>query len=107
MKGIELPINVLVIVALAVIVLLGVIALFSGVFGPGSAGIAMSSAWNQACGGITSSCSADHSGNTVTNFKIGTTTVHTFGGLCIAMYKNTSPETDTSTNGCNKACGCP
>ena len=52
MKGIELPINILVIVAVAIIVLLGVVALFysswfSGT-GPVSAGSATTSACNQA-----------------------------------------------------------
>jgi len=50
MKGVELPINVLVIVAIAVIVLLGLIALFMGVFGPTTGQINMVTIKQTACG---------------------------------------------------------
>ena len=49
MKGVELPINVIVIVVLALVVLLGILALFSGVWTPGVAGISLEAAKNNAC----------------------------------------------------------
>lgn len=49
-KGLELPINVLVVVAVAVLVLLGIIALFLGGFGGGSNVIQMRTAQSVACG---------------------------------------------------------
>ncbi|MHA1686746.1 MAG: hypothetical protein ACTSYD_10120 [Candidatus Heimdallarchaeaceae archaeon] len=49
MKGISLPINALVIVAIAVIVLLGLVALYFGGFNPFSTAITVESAKNDAC----------------------------------------------------------
>ena len=50
MKGIELPINILVIIAVAIIVLLGVIALFYSAWFPGVAPVGSQSAITAACG---------------------------------------------------------
>jgi hypothetical protein len=49
MKGVELPINVIVLVVLALIVLLGILALFFGVWPQGSTGINLEGAKNGAC----------------------------------------------------------
>ncbi len=49
MKGVELPINILVIVAIAVIVLLGLVALYFTGFGPFSATAGQEAIKNQAC----------------------------------------------------------
>ncbi len=49
MKGVELPINVLVVVAIAVIVLLGLVALYTSGFIGSSAGISLTAAKNNAC----------------------------------------------------------
>lgn len=49
MKGVELPISTLVIVVLALIILLGILALFFGVWTPGSTGISLEAAKNNAC----------------------------------------------------------
>ena len=49
MKGVELPINVIVIIILALVVFLAIIALFSGVWTPGVAGIVLEAAKNNAC----------------------------------------------------------
>ena len=48
-KGIELPINILVIVAVAIIVLLGVIALFYSAWFPGTVPVTSQAALTQAC----------------------------------------------------------
>jgi len=49
MKGIELPINVLIIVVIALIILLALIGLFYGVWTPGSSGLNLEGAKNSAC----------------------------------------------------------
>ncbi len=49
MKGVELPINILVIVAIAVIVLLGLVALYFTGFGPFSAVAGQEAIKNRAC----------------------------------------------------------
>jgi hypothetical protein len=49
MKGIELPINILVIIAMAVMVLLGLVAIYMGGFGPGGSEMQKNAAKNQAC----------------------------------------------------------
>lgn len=49
MKGISLPINMIVIIALAVIVLLAVTAAFMGGFGPGTKTISHQQAWYIGC----------------------------------------------------------
>ena len=49
MKGIELPINILVIVAIAVIVLLGMVALYFAGWSPFSGSVGIESVKNAAC----------------------------------------------------------
>jgi len=49
MKGIELPINILVIIAMAVMVLLGLVAIYMGGFGGGAGQIQLNSAKTDAC----------------------------------------------------------
>ena len=49
MKGVELPINVLIIVVIALAILLALIALFFGVWTPSSSGITLDAAKNNAC----------------------------------------------------------
>jgi len=49
MKGIELPINILVIIAMAVMVLLGLVAIYMGGFGGGAGQIQLNNAKTEAC----------------------------------------------------------
>jgi len=49
MKGISLPINLIVVIALAVIVLLGVAAFFMGGFTAGTVRMTDTQAWNDGC----------------------------------------------------------
>jgi hypothetical protein len=53
MKGVELPINVLVIVAIGVIVLLGLVVLYFVGFNPFSSSVSATSLKNSACGNFT------------------------------------------------------
>lgn len=49
MKGVELPINTLIVVVIALAILLALIALFFGVWTPGSSGLNLDAAKNTAC----------------------------------------------------------
>ncbi len=49
MKGIELPISTLVILVIALIVLVGIIAFFLGVWTPGTGGIQLEAIKSSAC----------------------------------------------------------
>ena len=68
MKGVELPINVIVIVVLCLVVLLAIIALFFGVWTPGSTGITLEAAKNNACQMLISTGCGSVSNIAVNNF---------------------------------------
>ena len=115
MKGIELPINILIIVAVAVIVLIALIAMFYPAFLSGSQTVSIETAKTQACRSwIANSCSISWDSIGVINFDAdkngkvwGTTTeainppeqdnIH---NLC-SNYLQTTVEAD-----CKKLCGC-
>lgn len=89
-KGIELPVNVLVIVAVAVIVLLGIIALFMGGFGSSAATLEQRTAFNEHCAQIITDCDA-------TSYPDQTE----FVSACVAIYGS------GDFNTCKVRCGCP
>jgi hypothetical protein len=69
MKGIELPINVLIIIAVAVIVLIAIVAMFYPAFTSGSGTVTLDVAKSQACRALTaSSCLVDPSKININNF---------------------------------------
>ena len=125
-KGLELPINVLVIVAVAVVVLLGVSILFMTGFLSGGNTLNQSNSWNQACVQVKVNCAQNYANTPVTTLVIGTQQVSKFGEMCGALgrYDNSqvtysaadgwtantgstvTDAADTSQNGCNVACGC-
>ncbi len=49
MKGIELPVNALIVIVLAIAVFVGIIAFFMGVWGPSTTGVNLESVKNTAC----------------------------------------------------------
>ncbi|MDD5417186.1 MAG: hypothetical protein PHU12_04385 [Candidatus Aenigmarchaeota archaeon] len=65
MKGAELPMNLLVILVIAVIVLIAVVGFFLGIFGQSSSGLSLEATRNNACqkfvsiGGCSNSSIAD------------------------------------------------
>ena len=59
MKGIELPINILVVVAVAIIVLLGVVALFFSTWFTGTSTMDLSQVTNRACNALRGRCVED------------------------------------------------
>jgi hypothetical protein len=124
MKGIALPINALVIVAIAVIVLLGIVALYFGGFNPFSTSISVEAAKNGACDTLVRyGCNVGTNTITIDDFDAdqdgsndpSTTfdwdspgcggTVGTRGdnlaSLCYCFY-NRDSEAE-----CKKLCGCP
>ena len=112
MKGIELPINILVIVAVAIIVLLGVVALFYSSWFTGTGPVTSQSAVSKACSIATRmGCAADPATVYMTDDgtasgKIVYKTYTTLDDFCIGEYQ-AAPSTSTTTNqNCLKlACG--
>ena len=49
MKGIELPINTLIILVIALLILIAIIAFFLGVWGPGTSGVTLEATKTSAC----------------------------------------------------------
>jgi len=70
MKGLELPINVLIIIALAVIVLIAVVAFFYPSFFSGSQTVGVESAKSSACQVLVTgrNCNIDTNDVNITNF---------------------------------------
>ena len=117
MKGIELPINVLVIVAVAVIVLLGIIALYFGGF-VGPAGLmTQEAAKTQGCNRVMSAVGGCQSATPASILFDGTTgsvgkfdangdgsitAADTLQALCEKFYGVAAG----SAAGCRQVCGC-
>ena len=94
MKAMSLPINMIVIIALAVIVLLGVSAFFMGSFGPGSQSVSATNAWNAGCGmakmrGCDTALFGTTNGLTITGYKDSNGNIYTLNEACNAVYGTT------------------
>lgn len=125
MKGLSLPINVLVIVVVAIIVLLGVVAIYFGGFSPFSSAISVEGVKNGVCEEIVrTGCTKDPATINLPEFDAdqdgltGTTDVgndvtgncgsstpgeldDNFENLCRCFY-NRNTKSD-----CRQLCGCP
>jgi len=102
MKGIELPINVLVIVAIAVIVLLGLVVLYFIGFNPFSGSVSLNSLKNTGCSNFSLNYGCGSRGATTSSISLpansyGVTTLY---ALCTG-YLNVSTEAQ-----CRQLCGC-
>ena len=114
MKGVELPINVLVIVAIAVIVLLGLIALLFAGFSPFSSEISLGAVKTAACseltrGGCTQDLKdifvnfdADEDGTTEETAGDPPATDDNLDNLCLNYY-NAAEDSECRV----RVCGCP
>ena len=117
MKGIELPISTLIIIAVALLVLLGIIALWMAGWGGGSTGVSVDTAKAAACGVLmrnVSGCTTvdpdsivfNSSQYPVPDFDVDQDGVireiadDTLRDLCDRYYRTSD---DTS---CRKVCGC-
>jgi len=129
MKGAELSINALVIMVLALVILLGILALYFGVWSPGASGISLEAAKGNACRALmTLNCQphpvnvsvigfdADQDGvldpptgsaSSATCKRPGDINVNdTLWSLCVCYYG--LQETDAGANQCKQTiCGCP
>lgn len=105
-KGIELPINILVVIAIAVIVLLAMVALFMGGFKPAGA-VSAEAAWSDSCRQVIYKCSSIDQ-DALENIKLtydvkqdGSDTNDNLWSLCTEeLYKGTDAVS------CRRACGC-
>jgi len=68
LKGVELPINTIVILVIALIILLAIIALFFGIWTPGVGGVSLEAAKDNACLLLTSTGCGDTSSIIVKDF---------------------------------------
>jgi len=103
MKGIELPINVLVIVAIAVIVLLGLVVLYFIGFNPFSGSISLTSLKNAGCSNFSLNFDCGRRGAMTT--ALITLPANTYGytnllALCIGQL---GAADDAA---CRQVCGC-
>jgi len=103
-KGVELPINILVIVAIAVIVLLGLVALYFIGFNPFSVTTAIEAAKNNNCRTYLHQNPVCNSAATVTfDYPTGNTT--DLASFTDDYYGCTNTATDESC--ARRVCGCP
>jgi len=109
MKGIELPINILIIVAIAVIVLIAVIAMFYPAFNSGSSTVGLETAKTQACRSLVVGlkCNTTIALNTirVDNYDVNgngfvNEAADNLDNLCDLKYQT------ASDSDCRKMCNC-
>jgi hypothetical protein len=121
MKGIELPINILIIIAIAIIVLIAVVSMFYGPFSSGTETVSSDIAKNDACQILISrKCNVLTSDSVINNFDAnrdnsinggatafptnctaaGGATRDNLASLCICYYSITTEA------GCKDFCGC-
>jgi hypothetical protein len=103
MKGIELPINVLVIVSIAVIVLLGLVVLYFIGFNPFSGSITLTSLKNIGCSNFTLSYNCGNSAIKTTTgiiLPVNTYGIATLSDLCTQKF---GAPTESQ---CRTVCGC-
>ena len=112
MKGIELPINILIIVAVAVIVLIALVAMFYPAFSGGSQVVTIETAKSQACRALIANKCPSAASVGVINFDANKngftysviTEAQTNGDTLLALcsnYLQTTLDAD-----CKKLCGC-
>ena len=123
MKGIELPINILIIIAVAVIVLIALIAMFYPAFSSGSLVLSSEMAKTQACRGLLANdCNIHPNGIPTYNFDAnkngiigsgdsgascgsGATSGDNLWSLCVCQLQ--VPESVAGCTQCKKnVCGC-
>jgi amino acid transporter len=103
-KGVELPINILVIVAIAVIVLLGLVALYFIGFNPFSVTTAVESAKNNACRDyLHQNPVCSNAAGVSLDYPAGTAT--TLDQFTNTYYGCSNTATDESC--VRRVCGCP
>jgi len=105
MKGVELPINVLVVVAIAIIVLLGVVVLYFIGFNPFSGSVSLTSLKNAGCSNYSLNYNCGSRGGITTktlSLPSNSYGVFTLQTLCEKYLGVTVDD----TAGCARVCGC-
>lgn len=106
MKGLELPINMIVVVAIAVLVLVVVAAFLTGSFFRDTGTIQLQQAFSSACGTLKNAYNCQDTSFVVEGAQIpGQSGSPTFAQLCDAVYSSTPIA--ARPNQCLRACGCP
>lgn len=106
MKGMELPINMIIIIAIAMLILVVVGAYFSGAFGGTSNAISLENAFSQACSQLVSAynCDTQYMGTIKVNYKpsgSATALSKSLTDLCILKGVDM-----TTLITCARLCGC-
>jgi uncharacterized protein (UPF0333 family) len=102
-KGLELPLNMIVLIIIAVLVLLVVAAFFTGQFISGASTIELQKAFSNACPTLKNVYNCQNTGFTVGEIK-GLGPNPTFLELCNELYKSISA--DIRLTKCKQDCGC-
>jgi hypothetical protein len=105
MKAVSLPINILVIIAIAVIVLLGLIAMYFTGFGPFTTAVSLEGVKNEACRELVQQyrCDRDLDDILTDNFDVagdGDSANDNLESLCSIHF-------NLDAAGCKQMCGCP
>ncbi len=113
MKGLELPINMIVVIAIAVLVLVAVGALFSGWLGGGSLDQRREASLNSACNLFTAvyNCDVSRMGDAKVQHQDAgdaTPVQKSLSEMCALKSISTSGSNKgTDINQCARRCGCP
>jgi hypothetical protein len=106
-KGVELPINILVIVAIAVIVLLGLVALYFAGFGPFGGAVSYQAAKNAGCEELVRTGCGDTTAIIVNFDSNGDGTVGGAGDTLQALCEGWYGVASGDQIACRQLCGCP
>lgn len=105
MKGLELPINMIVVIAIAVLVLVVVAALFGGQLMGGDKTFQINSAYNQGCNSLRTVFGCDQSevGRITTSYK---ETASSTAKSLLEVCGLKDPALDNNPQLCARSCGC-
>jgi hypothetical protein len=109
MKGLELPVNMIIVIALAVLVLVVIAAFFATQTGSGFNTIALESSFSSACNQLRTAYSCGESGLVGNNIRAqlrpgdSDTKEYTLADLCNMKNLATTPPIN---NACYRSCGC-
>jgi hypothetical protein len=109
-KGMELPVNMIIIIAIAVLVLVVIAAFFANQTGTGFNSIQVENAFSSACGQLRSVYSCTQAGMAEVQIKARLkstdteTSTYNVNELC--ALKNLPTTTVNGVNACLRACGC-
>ncbi len=109
MKGLELPVNMIIVIAIAVLVLVVVSAFFAGQTSSGINSIQLESAFSSACATWKNAYGCDDSARftITTDFKfVGQTSGASLDNMC--SHKTSGSYTGAAdVPACKRLCGCP